>query len=242
MEYLLVRIRERLITAQDLIAGHPLLKKAKTAGLNDDQRKRYTIAQVGMAMVWPGFLGTLKDLAENPRFKQALGDNSLCEVGAHDVAHVTLAIQFALSQNMTIGEIGAWTQTEFNQQSVASMLALLRESEAIRAGYMLGNEALAATMFESLLPAFAVVSGCDTRYMSTHVQVDRDEHVRDIAEAISELLFMGDDEDAVLVGLERAIQARVAYLTYIETGRLPIISHQHGPDCCQDNCPDMIGL
>ena len=83
---------------------------------------------------------------------------------------------------------------------------------------MIGNESLAATMFESMLSAFKRVPGCDTRYLETHVQVDRDEHVRDVAEGISELLMAGGDEDAVLNGLERTIKARMSYLVYIETG------------------------
>lgn len=190
-----------------------------------EQRERYALFQFGTAVVWPSFLATAADLTLASALKQALKNNASCEIGASgDISHVCLARNFALSQGITKKSLLGWVENPVNQMSIRRMFMILDKPDAFKAGWMLGNEAFAAVMFEIFLPAFQQVQGCDVTYMTTHIKVDKDEHVRDILAGLREIFKSAESlEFEVMLsgfGLEQAFQARIEYLDYIQSGNM----------------------
>lgn len=203
------------------IRQHHFSLKAR-AGWSEEQRRRYSLFQLGTSMVWPGFLSSASGVVKNRKLKSALRLNAACEVGASEgsTGHSMLARQFCLSQGLTLEDVGSWAWNPVNHAMVADMCSILGESDAFISGRFLAGESFAAVMFEVFQPAFTQIPGCDTTYMSEHVEVDTEEHSRLLMEAVEDVLATGGNYEEVIRGILAGAKVRMEYLTYFETGEM----------------------
>lgn len=213
-------IQAKISRAAIAIRNHLLSRKAVSSGWTAAQRERYSLFQLGTATIWPGFLAGCAGRVQNPALQDALRLNACCEIGANEgsMGHVSLALSFCLSQGIAPDMLVSWPTNPKNQASMVNMVGILLKPEMTIAGWMYANEFLAGVMFQAFLPAFAAATGPAIRYMQEHVDVDGDEHAKQIWDSVEECLSSGHNLQDFLRGLNLAIQARIDYLEYIQSG------------------------
>jgi hypothetical protein len=201
----------------EAIRQHSLSQKARE-GWSAGERKRYSLFQLGTAIMWPGFLSSASGVVQNAKLKRALRLNAACEIGATEGSkgHAVMAREFCLSQGFIPSELYAWAWSPASQENIKNMSEILAQSEEFIAGRFLAGESFAAVIFEVFQPAFSQITGCDTTYMSEHVEVDTDEHSRLLLEAIEDILLHGGSEEEVMRGIHAGAKFRMDYLAYLE--------------------------
>ncbi len=172
-------ITQLYISAVD---NHPIRTLVAAGKMPRKVLDDFAVMHYGFSTSWGPVIGTVKDRANTPKFREALIENMRDELGINGTSHITLCYAMLTS----IGLVPHYAGNDMI--SIAShpteiMNAVGELSEAQAAGYMFSSESLVPHVFALFLPAF-VATGADTRYLDEHIEIDVDKHSQMLEEAV----------------------------------------------------------
>lgn len=185
------------------LARHPLLEAARRSELSTELLLELAVYPYTDSILWIPMLAQMKEQAiRSKRLRDAIADNIAHEAGLHGTSHVTLAVR--MMRSLGLREVGGAPFVTQATEWLGDDFALQSEPEI--AGWLLVAESLVPQIFADVAPCYARIAGCDTRYFTEHVAVDRDAHARWMAESVADVLAIYGPAacDDILAGMRQA--------------------------------------
>ena len=201
MENFQTILQSTLESYEKQLINHPLSLLIKKEGLDLETLREIAGLQYVDSVLWVPMLALMKDRVQNPKLKEALLDNLLCEAGATHTSHVTLCLEFIESLGVSPYYGDFSKLSSLGTQPVEMMNSVTGLNEGEIAGWILASEFLVPPLFKALRPAFARIPGVKLRYLEDHIVVDSDEHAQWMFDSCLDLSKEGKFEDDILSGL-----------------------------------------
>jgi hypothetical protein len=178
---------------RDQLTTHPFLVAARSRQLSQEILLELAFHQSisffsADSILWIPMLAQMKAVAtRSRRLRIAIEDNIAHEAGLGSTSHVTLAA--AMMRSLGVRKLEPFPTSTFAKSAelwLSDAFATQREPELV--GWLLTAETLVPHLFAAVVPCYAELAGCETRYFSEHVAVDGDEHARWMADSVCDVV------------------------------------------------------